>query len=179
MNNNREELVKIIFATHPEFEKIYVTSDDQAFDVKHNAENHAQTLADKTVTPYHRTVVEKIAELKEKLGWKVEESGSKEETEGKEGGSSESETPIADALENSPEDEIKSGETSLAGAIANASQETIDALAGKLSAKADKGENEVLRSTYFELFGKKPVGKTIEFIKKAIEEKQAADNQNQ
>lgn len=49
-------LLAELFATHPEVDKFYLTSDNQAFIQEHHADAHAQTLKDKKVKAYTREV---------------------------------------------------------------------------------------------------------------------------
>ncbi|MBC7399844.1 MAG: hypothetical protein H7289_07840 [Mucilaginibacter sp.] len=51
-------LLAELFATHPEVDKFYLTSDNQAFIQDHHAEAHAQTLEDKKVKPHAREAVQ-------------------------------------------------------------------------------------------------------------------------
>lgn len=52
--NTREEKLKIIFATYPDKNEVYMTSDDRAFFTEHQANGFAQGLADKTVEKFER-----------------------------------------------------------------------------------------------------------------------------
>ena len=60
--NNRKQLLKQLFATHPEVDKFHLTSDDQAFTQDHFAHAHAATLDKKEVVEYLRDKVDELDE---------------------------------------------------------------------------------------------------------------------
>lgn len=48
-STERAHTMKVIFAQHPEANEFHVTSDNQAFTLQNDADNHAKDLADKSV----------------------------------------------------------------------------------------------------------------------------------
>lgn len=52
--NTRERKLQLIFGSHPKVDVFYVTSDDQAFYHENDADNHAKTLANKSVLKAER-----------------------------------------------------------------------------------------------------------------------------
>lgn len=49
-----EQEAQEIFKAHPNLNKVYITSDGIGYEREHNANQHAKTLDDKTVTPFTR-----------------------------------------------------------------------------------------------------------------------------
>lgn len=60
--NTREAKIKKLFLQNPDLDELYVTSDEFAFSKRIHADNHANSLKDKTVEAYKRNVEDKGAE---------------------------------------------------------------------------------------------------------------------
>lgn len=63
--NTRKEKLKIIFATYPHEDTVYMTGDDKAFFNGEQAESHAQRLKDSTVNKYPRTLFNALVDNEE------------------------------------------------------------------------------------------------------------------
>ena len=53
-----EKEAQEIFEVHPTLKKVYITSDGIGYESEHNANQHAKTLDDKSVTKFERFVQE-------------------------------------------------------------------------------------------------------------------------
>ena len=53
-----EKEAQEIFSTHPKLKKVYITSDGIGYEREHDANQHAKTLDDKSVTKFERFVQE-------------------------------------------------------------------------------------------------------------------------
>lgn len=62
-----KEVANHVFARNPKIDKVYVTSDKQAFLEKHQAEGHAQRLKDQKVEPFSKNAEEAEEKLKSKV----------------------------------------------------------------------------------------------------------------
>ena len=147
--NTREDKLKIIFATYPDKNEVFMTSDDRAFFTQHQADGFGQTLQDREVKKYSRT----------------EDGRPKTEVEKTEDGRPETEE--AEKTEDGrPETEVEKTE--------DGRPETEEA-EGLAMTEAPIDERAALAAKFKELFGKKPAGfMKTETIKAKIAEAEAA-----
>lgn len=81
---------RIVLATYPDRDVIYMTSNGKAFFEKHDADSHSQTLLDKEVKVFSRKLIETFDELQAKIaeekakGGEAGGEGAEETQEGKE-----------------------------------------------------------------------------------------------
>jgi len=72
--NTRGEKLKIIFATHPNQNDVFMASDDRAFFTEHQADSYGQGLKDREVKKYSRLAVEVIERVLVKKAAKDQET---------------------------------------------------------------------------------------------------------
>lgn len=171
MEDLRKNAVAELFATHPTVNTFYVTSDNTGFTEDHRAEAHAQSLEDKKVQPYNRTVFETLISIQDKVSSKV----SKIETRVK---------AIVPVIEVETDDQktdegdgdpgAGAGAENPEGAGDPGANQNPGTGAAATSVKTELSEKEQLQARYLELFGKKPNHLTgVEKLKADIAAKEA------
>jgi hypothetical protein len=147
--NTREAKLKILFATHPEVDKFYLTSDDKAFFDEHRANAHAQRLKDQDVESYSRKLVDALDQLLNIEGDDI----INDDPEGGEGDISQEALKDEEANKEASEEEKE------------------------IDGSSQPDEREALVAAYAEKYGKKPAHNIgIEKLMLALaEEKPAAE----
>ncbi|WP_143960232.1 hypothetical protein [Litoribacter populi] len=169
-HNTRADKLKVIFATYPKQDEVFMTSDDRAFFTAHQADSHGQTLKDQKVGHYTRRLVEAFVKAKE-----TEETETGDAVKGatltiNADETPKDETPKDEApADEAPKDEAPAGETP-------ADETPKDEESPKEESK-EVDEREALSARFQELTGKKPAHNIkLENLKAAIE---AAEKENQ
>lgn len=146
--NTRKEKLKIIFATYPQQETVYMTSDDKAFFNEEQASAHAQRLADQTVSKYPKKFWEVAIDV-------LDKNQEKRETEETEGEGTEGEGTEGEEETETVED--------------------VETVTEEVSTEVD--ERAALAARFEELAGRKPAANIkLENLRKAVDELEQANN---
>jgi hypothetical protein len=169
-HNTRKEKLKIIFATYPQQDTVYMTSDEKAFFNEAQAESHAQRLLDKNVSKYPKKFWEQAIQILDK-----NEDSKNENTEGTEGTEGEG----TEGTEGT-EGESTEGTEGTQGTEGTESTEGTDGTESKDLEGTDQpseDERAALAVKFEELSGKKPAwNMKLENLRSAVADLENANN---